>query len=121
MSHWTFLFLVHALKSKQRLAIHKALPFLGDLFLAQGERNTAPSLFAVALDGFVQMDVHRNKGECMLRLADLAAQDGELSNSIELWKTARSSFDGERSSQTAQITVVDERLASIRQNTTEGQ
>jgi hypothetical protein len=119
MSHWTFLFLVQALKSKQRLAIHKALQFPGDLFLAQGERNTATSLFAVALDGFVQMDVHRNKGECMLRLADLSAQDGESLNSIELWKTARPSF--ERSSQTAQITVVDERLASIRQNTTEGQ
>ncbi|KAJ7903237.1 hypothetical protein B0H13DRAFT_2335193 [Mycena leptocephala] len=49
MSHWTFLFLVQALKSKQRLAIHKALQFLGDLFLAQGERNTATSLFAVAM------------------------------------------------------------------------
>jgi hypothetical protein len=103
MSPWTFLFLVQALKSKQRLPIPKAFPFLGDLFLAQGKRNTATSLFAVALDGFVQMDVHRNKGECMLRLADLAAQDGEFPNSIELWKTARPSL--ERSSQTAQITV----------------
>jgi hypothetical protein len=63
MSPWTFLFLVHALKSKQRPAVHKALQFLGDLFLAQGERNTATSLFAVALGSFVQMDVHRNQGE----------------------------------------------------------
>ncbi|KAJ7903235.1 hypothetical protein B0H13DRAFT_1882188 [Mycena leptocephala] len=111
MSHWTFLLLVQALKSKQRLAIHKALQFLGEVFLAQGRRQTAAALFAIALDGFVQMDVHRNRGECMLCLADLSAQDGGLPNSIELWSGVSRT----------QITVADVRLASIRQNTTEGQ
>jgi tetratricopeptide (TPR) repeat protein len=109
MTHWTLLFLVHALNSKQKLAIHKALQFLGDVFLDQGERDTATSLFTIALEGFVHMDVHQNKAECMLRLGDLSAQDGELPKAIELWKTARPLF--KRATQERQVAIIDERPA----------
>ncbi|KAJ6570859.1 hypothetical protein DFH09DRAFT_1079841 [Mycena vulgaris] len=55
---WTTLFLVYVLKSKQKLEVHKALKFVGDVLLAQGDQDTAISLFTVALEGLTQMDVH---------------------------------------------------------------
>jgi hypothetical protein len=51
---------------KEKLGILKALQFLGDVFLAQGEEYTALNLFTVALEGFTAMDVHRSRAECML-------------------------------------------------------
>ncbi|KAJ6489721.1 hypothetical protein DFH09DRAFT_1454553, partial [Mycena vulgaris] len=108
---WTTVYLVHALKSKQRLEIHKAFQFLGDVFLAQGDESTAMSLFAAALDGFTQMDVHRSRAECMLRLGDNSKLHGNVPKAVELWKTARLLF--QRSSQAHQVVVVDERLADI--------
>jgi hypothetical protein len=62
----TVTFLVHSIKYKQRLELHKALQFLGDVFRAKGDQQTAVSLFTVALDGFSWMDVHRSRAECMV-------------------------------------------------------
>jgi hypothetical protein len=58
ISTWPTVFLVHSLKLRENLSIHKALQFIGDLFLAQDDENTAATLFAVALEGFTHMDVH---------------------------------------------------------------
>jgi hypothetical protein len=69
-STWTNIFLIYSLKSKQRLEIYKALQFLGDILLEEGDQPTAASLFTVALQGFTQMDVHCSRAECMLRLGD---------------------------------------------------
>ncbi|KAJ7482607.1 hypothetical protein FB451DRAFT_1170470 [Mycena latifolia] len=110
-SNWTVTFLVHSLKSKQKLEIHKALQFLGDLYLADRDRQTAISLFTVALDGFTKMDVHRSRGECMLRLGDIAEVNEDLPKAAELWKIVRPLF--ERSSQAKQATHIDERLARV--------
>ncbi|KAJ7903069.1 hypothetical protein B0H13DRAFT_1882329 [Mycena leptocephala] len=57
-----------AVGSKQKLGIHKALKFLGDASLADGDGDTAVSLFTIALEGFTHMDVHRSRAECMLQL-----------------------------------------------------
>ncbi|KAJ6509626.1 hypothetical protein DFH09DRAFT_1198999 [Mycena vulgaris] len=99
-SDWTVVFLVHSLKSSQRLAIHKALQFLGDVFSDLQDHDTAASLFTVALKGFTLMDVHRGRAECMLHLGDLAQE-----------QDARPLF--ERSSQTKNVHQIDERLSAL--------
>ncbi|KAJ7604170.1 hypothetical protein DFH06DRAFT_1310650 [Mycena polygramma] len=112
-SDWTFIFLAHSLKSEEILAVHKALQFLGDVFMSQGDEITAISLFTVALAGFTSMDVHRSRAECMLHLGDIYKECGDLLKAVELWDTARPLFV--RSSQNKQVKSIDERLASVGQ------
>ncbi|KAJ7495356.1 hypothetical protein FB451DRAFT_1478078 [Mycena latifolia] len=110
-STWTVTFLVHSLKTKQKLGIHQAFQFLGDVYISDGDRKTAHSLFTIALEGFTQMDVHRSRAECMLRLGDISTQDGEILKAADLWERARPLF--ECSSQNKQIAKIDQRLAEI--------
>ncbi|KAJ7793845.1 hypothetical protein B0H13DRAFT_2513392 [Mycena leptocephala] len=110
-SSWTIVFLVHSLKAKQRLNIHKALQFLGDVLLTLGDVDTAVSLFTVALEGFTCMDVHCSRAQCVLRLGDISKKHNVLSKAVELWETARPLF--ERSSQTKQVEQINQRLASV--------
>ncbi|KAJ7482585.1 hypothetical protein FB451DRAFT_1364581 [Mycena latifolia] len=109
--NWTATFLAHSIKVKQKLQLHKALQFLGDLYLAEGDQQTATSLFTVALEGFTTMDVHRSRAECMRRLGDISELNGDLDKAAELWEMARPLF--ERSSQAKQVTHIDERLARV--------
>jgi hypothetical protein len=109
---WPVTFLVNSFKFKQRLQFHKALQFLGDVFWAQGDQDTASSLFTVALDGFTQMDVHRSRAECMVRLGGIAKMNGDVLKAMELWETARPLF--ERSSQGKQLTDLEEKLSNLR-------
>ncbi|KAJ7892158.1 hypothetical protein B0H13DRAFT_1886895 [Mycena leptocephala] len=51
---WPAVFLSHEQKSREKLAFHKALLCLGDLFVAHGDDGTAHTLFTVALHGFTQ-------------------------------------------------------------------
>jgi hypothetical protein len=111
MSSWTTVFLVHALKRKEKLGTYKALQFLGDVFLSQNDEHTATSLFTVALEGFTQMDVHRSKAECMLRFGDISMGHGDLLKAVEFWERARPLF--EHSSQAKQVQHIDERVANI--------
>ncbi|KAJ6481615.1 hypothetical protein DFH09DRAFT_1292368 [Mycena vulgaris] len=104
-------FLVHSLKLRQSLEILRALQFLGDMYLMEGEQETAISLFTVALEGFTHMDVHRNRAECMLRLGDISEIQGDTTNARELWDAAKPLF--ERSSQKKEITDIDARLTRI--------
>jgi hypothetical protein len=59
-SPWPAIYLAYGHQSKEKLVVHKALLFLGDVFMAEGDDETAKSLFTVALEGFVFMDVHRS-------------------------------------------------------------
>jgi tetratricopeptide (TPR) repeat protein len=111
MWNWTTVFLVHSLKRKEKLGIHRALQSLGDIFLAQHDEHTATSLFTVALEGFTEMDVHRSRAECMLRLGDISMGHSDLLKAVEFWERARPLF--ERSSQAKQVQHINERLASI--------
>jgi tetratricopeptide (TPR) repeat protein len=108
---WPVTFLVHSCKSKQRLELHKAFQFLGDVFQARGDLDTASSLFTVALDGFTQMDVHRSRAECMVQLGNIARLNGNKSMAAGLWQTARPLF--ERSSQRRQLSQLEEKLAGL--------
>jgi tetratricopeptide (TPR) repeat protein len=104
-------FFAHSMRCKQRLEVHRSFQFLGDVYLAQGDQETAISLFTAALDGFTQMDVHRSKAECMVRLGDISELNGDQLKAVELWETARSLF--ERSSQSKQLAQLDAKLASL--------
>jgi tetratricopeptide (TPR) repeat protein len=110
-SNWTMVLLTYSIKSKEQLGIHKAFQFLADILLMQGDKDTAYSLFTVALEGFTHLDVHRSRAECMLYLGDILKEQGELLQAAKLWKTARPLF--ERSSQAKQVKHIDERLYSM--------
>jgi hypothetical protein len=111
MSSWATVYLAHSLKFKQKSGVHKALQFLGDIFLVQADEDTAVSMFIVALKGFTYMDVHCSRAECMLRLGDIAQEHGDLGKAVESWDAARPLF--ERSSQAKQVELIDERLARV--------
>ncbi|KAJ7865405.1 hypothetical protein B0H13DRAFT_2562195 [Mycena leptocephala] len=107
--HWTTVFLIHSLRTKEKLRIYKAFQFFGDVFLAQIDDDTAMTLFTLALEGFTQMDIHRSRADCMLRLGDISRQYRNVPKAVELWEAARPLF--EQSSQAKQVQEIDERLA----------
>ncbi|KAJ7136224.1 hypothetical protein C8R46DRAFT_1322409 [Mycena filopes] len=110
-SSWSTIFLVHSLKHKERLGTHKALQFIGDIFLNDGDVATATSLFILALDSFTQMDVHRSRAECLIRLGDISKQNANPSKALELWKMAKPLF--ERSSQAKRVADIEKRVAEM--------
>ncbi|KAJ7495106.1 hypothetical protein FB451DRAFT_1163842 [Mycena latifolia] len=107
-SRWTVIYLGYAKKLENKVALQQALQFLGDVFQAENDSETATALFTVALDGFTMLDIHRSRAECLLRLGDLANAQGDVSKATKLWKLARPLF--ERSSQVKQVAQIDERL-----------
>ncbi|KAJ7679400.1 hypothetical protein DFH06DRAFT_1033153 [Mycena polygramma] len=113
-SPWPFVYLGHAHQSKQNLALHKALLFLGDLFLAQEDTDTAHTLFTVALEGFAHMDVHRSRAQCLLRLGDLANAERNFGRAVELWSEARILF--EKSTQAKDAAEIHSRLEALGDN-----
>ncbi|KAJ7903060.1 hypothetical protein B0H13DRAFT_1882320 [Mycena leptocephala] len=119
MPSWTVIFLVNSLKRKEKLGIFKAFQSLGDIFLSQNDEHTATSLIAVALEGFTEMDVHRSRAECMLRLGDISMGHSDLLKAVEFWDAARPLF--EHSLQTKQVQHLNERLAGISEDVLEQQ
>ncbi|KAF8137897.1 hypothetical protein K438DRAFT_1881246 [Mycena galopus ATCC 62051] len=113
MYKWPAIYLAFAYKAKAKLTLHKALLFLGDIFVIHRDEHTATNLYRVALAGFTQMDVHHSRAQCMLRLGDLAHKQGCTFEAINFWKAARPLFV--RSSQAKDVTEIDSKLASIEQ------
>ncbi|KAJ7085080.1 hypothetical protein C8R44DRAFT_903067 [Mycena epipterygia] len=109
-SRWTVVYLAYAKGKQNKRALHKALQFLGDVFLKQGDLNTAGSLFTVALDTFTYMNIHHSRGKCMLRLGNILEQRGHLVETVNFRKEARPLF--EHALQTKEITQIDSRLAA---------
>ncbi|KAJ6557060.1 hypothetical protein DFH09DRAFT_1084408 [Mycena vulgaris] len=110
-STWPVIYLSHAQKSQQSLALHTALYFLGDMFLSNADEGTAWNLYIVALDGFTHIDVHRSRANCMLRLGDIARNIGESGWATQFWREARPLF--QRSLQAKEIAQIDTRLTSL--------
>jgi tetratricopeptide (TPR) repeat protein len=108
---WTGTFLGLALKCKDKHQTIHAFRCLGQIYSAKGDDETALSLFKVALDGFTFMDVHHWQADCMVRIADILQDHGEVIKAVGLWKTARPLF--ERSSQMKDITRIDAKLAEV--------
>jgi tetratricopeptide (TPR) repeat protein len=110
---WPMVYLAHSKTTHERLPLNKSLCFLGDVFLAIGDEETAQTLFIVALDGFNYMDVHQGRADCMLRLGDIAKRRGDSVKATTFWNDARPLF--ERSMQAKDAARVDARLASLDQ------
>jgi tetratricopeptide (TPR) repeat protein len=108
---WPMMYCVCAYKTKDKLELHKALLFLGDVFLAIKDDKTATNLYIVALDGFTHMDIHCSRAQCMVRLGDLANKQGHTSKAIGFWKTARPLL--ERSLQAKDVAQIDGRLLTV--------
>jgi tetratricopeptide (TPR) repeat protein len=103
--------MAYAQRSENLVSIYHALRCIGDIFAAEGDDATAVNLFTAALGGFSEMDVHRNKGECLVRIAGVLERRDELTEAASLLRQARILFD--RSSQAAQISRIDQRLGNL--------
>jgi tetratricopeptide (TPR) repeat protein len=110
-ARWTVVCLVQAKITMSKLGIHKALQFLGDIFLCNGDEDTAQSLFMLALEGFTWMNVHRSQADCMLRLGDMAQRRGQVAEAVEFWRSARPLF--KLSLQMQDVGQVDARLSAV--------
>ncbi|KAF8192315.1 hypothetical protein K438DRAFT_1762315 [Mycena galopus ATCC 62051] len=110
-AHWANVYLGSALQSKDSLATMKAIKCFGEIFFSNGDNETALNLFTVALDGFTNMDIHRWKATCMIRIADILAARGEFSKSGELWTSGRVLLA--RCSQVTEMALVDARLETL--------
>ncbi|KAF8207501.1 hypothetical protein K438DRAFT_1755541 [Mycena galopus ATCC 62051] len=108
---WLVMYLGYAYTLKQKLALHKAFLFLGDVFITNEDEKTATSLYQVALEGFTYMGVHQSRAQCMLRLGDLANKNGHISEAMSFWKAARPLF--ERSSQAKDMAQIDAKIATV--------
>ncbi|KAJ6562714.1 hypothetical protein DFH09DRAFT_1082672 [Mycena vulgaris] len=103
----------HTIKSQQRLDLYRALQLLRDVFISQGDEDTANILFIVALEGFRSMDVTHSRASCMLRLGEILRGRGEAEEAVNNWTDARPLF--EKSLQANDEAEVDHRLFSVRQ------
>jgi hypothetical protein len=110
-ARWPVIYCGYAHKIKNRLEVHKALIFLGDVFVAHKDEETATNLYIAALEGFTYMDVHRGRAECMMRLGDLAEGQGHTSEAISHWKAARPLF--EQSLQAKDVAHIDAKLLAV--------
>ncbi|KAJ7888623.1 hypothetical protein B0H14DRAFT_2562203 [Mycena olivaceomarginata] len=112
--HWvatyTVVYLAFAAKKKEKLRLHTALRYLGDVFLTNRDKGTARNIFIAALEGFTSMDVHHSRAECMIRLGDLAQSQGNSATAAVFWSTARPLF--EQSLQAQGVAAIDHWLAT---------
>ncbi|KAJ7349970.1 hypothetical protein DFH08DRAFT_935806 [Mycena albidolilacea] len=107
---WPVTYLGYAYKTRDKFAPHKALLCLGDVFIINKDGKTAENLYMLALEGFTQMDIHRSRAQCMIRLGDLENEQGHTSKAIFLWQTAQPLF--EQSLQAIDVAQIDVRLSA---------
>ncbi|KAJ6620044.1 hypothetical protein B0H10DRAFT_1115402 [Mycena sp. CBHHK59/15] len=111
-SEWATIYLAHGIKFRNTVSIHQALRCLGNIFAELGDESTALDIYDVSLSAFTRMDVHRSKGDCLLRMGDIYKSRGDVEKAMDLWETAREMFS--KSSQTKDVVRIDERLHGIR-------
>ncbi|KAJ7827415.1 hypothetical protein B0H13DRAFT_309855, partial [Mycena leptocephala] len=107
---WSAVLLGLARKIKDNLAQAQAIRCLGKVFLAEGDHNTAFSLFQLALEELTFMDVHRWQADCMMHLAQIHELRGNINQSVALWRTARPLF--ERTAQKKDVLQIAAKLAT---------
>jgi tetratricopeptide (TPR) repeat protein len=110
-SKWSVIYCASAYKSREKLALHKALLFLGDVCIRDRDEETATNLYIVALEGFTYMDVHRSRAQCMVRLGDLAEGQGHTSKAVAYRKAAQPLF--EQSLQVKDVAEITARLLGV--------
>jgi hypothetical protein len=107
-SKWPMIYCGHAYKTNDKLALHKSFLFLSNMFLTTNNVETARNLYTVALEGFTQMDIHCSRANCIIRLGDLAHQQGNVLEALGFWMTACPLF--EQSLQVKDVVQIDARL-----------
>lgn len=105
------IYLAFARKTKKLQGTCQSLQYLGDAFLQQGDTLSALSLFRTALDEFTFMDIHRGRGDCMMRIGDILNILGQVAKANEMWKAARVLFV--RSSRAQDIKQCDKCLGVL--------
>jgi hypothetical protein len=78
------------------------------LHLTTNNVETARNLYTVALEGFTQMDIHCSWANCIIRLGDLAHQQGNVLEALGFWMTACPL--SEQSLQVKDVVQIDARL-----------
>ncbi|KAJ7140604.1 hypothetical protein C8R44DRAFT_761634 [Mycena epipterygia] len=112
---WAVLFLAFGITGQATLSTVSALRYIGDIFAAEGDDETALSLLSASLHGFTLMDIHRWKAKCMISMGEIFERRGDLDKSVELWQEARPLL--ERSSQSVEIAKVNMMIQSATMNT----
>jgi hypothetical protein len=79
--------------------------------MIDGDNDVALSLFMAALDSFTSMDIHRDRADCMVRMAAIFEQRTEIGKTVNLLQRARSLY--ERSSQEKEIIKIDTKLRAM--------
>jgi tetratricopeptide (TPR) repeat protein len=108
---WAVISLAFGMTTTNRVTTTKALRCIGDLLVIDGDNDTALSLFMAALDSFTLMDIHRDRADCMIRIATIFEQQGEIRKTVDLLQSARPLYA--RSSQQKEITTIDTKLCNV--------
>ncbi|KAJ7828300.1 hypothetical protein B0H13DRAFT_2437946 [Mycena leptocephala] len=108
---WATTYFAFARKTQDLGHTYQALRYLGDTFLAQGDEETALSVFQAVLDGSTKMDVHRRRADCMSRIGEIFLCRGDLVRAKEMWEAARPLFVW--SLRAKDVTAVDSKLAQL--------
>ncbi|KAJ7824511.1 hypothetical protein B0H14DRAFT_3145662 [Mycena olivaceomarginata] len=77
--HWAGTFFAAVLVYRDVVLTYQALRCLGDIFLAEGDDETALNVFNAVLQGATEMDAHRRRADCMVRIGDVLMARGECS------------------------------------------
>jgi hypothetical protein len=108
---WAVIYLAFGMTKMNRVTTTKALRCIGDLLVIDRDNDTALSLFMVALDSFTFMDIHRDRADCMIRMAAIFEQRTEIRKTVDLLQRAHPLY--ERSSQEKEIIKIDTKLRAM--------
>jgi hypothetical protein len=108
---WAATYFAFSRKSKHLGHTYQALRYLGDILLAQGDEETAMSIFQAVLDASTEMDVHRRRADCMSRMGDILVHSGEPGKAKHMWEAAHPLFV--RSSQANDAATIEVKLAQL--------
>ncbi|KAJ7187361.1 hypothetical protein C8R46DRAFT_936492 [Mycena filopes] len=109
--NWAAVYLADSQKSRNMLALQKALLFLADVFIETEEDQAASNLLTVSLEGFISMDVHRGRADCLCRFGDIALRRGDLPLALQFWSQAKPLF--ERASQSPQVMKMEAKIGQV--------
>ncbi|KAJ6477223.1 hypothetical protein DFH09DRAFT_1056595 [Mycena vulgaris] len=116
---WASTYFAFARKTQDLGHTYQALRYIGDVFLAEGDEETALNIFHAVLDGSTEMDVHRRRADCMSRMGDIYLRRGELDRAKDLWEAAHPLFV--RSSQLKEVTSLNSKLAQLMRDVSKGE
>jgi tetratricopeptide (TPR) repeat protein len=109
--HWATTYFAFSRKGKDLGHTCQSLRYLGDIILAQGDEESAMSIFQAVLDASTEMDVHRRRADCMSRIGAILVRRGEPEKAKEMWEAALPLFG--RSSQATEAAAIKGKLAQL--------